>query len=132
MNRSSAVVVAVAAVAVVAATATAGAVTGTRARQEPVSAGSTGSAPAPTESPTQSSPAPSAGEPGPAPAPVPTLGPATQASVGDPLFPGLGNGGYDVQAYDVHVTYPAKDPGQAITLAVTIRAGATQRLAAFD
>ena len=129
MNRRSGVVVAVAAVVVVAATATAGAVTGNRTRQEPVAA-----APVPSPAGAPSSPGPSAGEtaPAPAPAPVPTLGPATQASVGDPLFPGLGNGGYDVQAYDLRVTYPAKDPRQAIALAVVIRARATQRLAAFD
>src|SRR5690242_4057085 len=132
MNRRSGVVVAVAAVALVAATATAGAVTGGRARQGSAAAGPVPSATGAPSGATPSGPPPSAAEPPPAPAPPPTFGPATQASLGDPLFPGLGNGGYDVQAYDLRVTYPAKDPTQTITLAVTVRARATERLAAFD
>ena len=31
------------------------------------------------------------------------------ASVGDPLFPGLGNGGYDVQHTTLNLRYPIAD-----------------------
>jgi aminopeptidase N len=58
--------------------------------------------------------------------------PATPASIGDPLFPGLGNGGYDVQHYDLRLTYPRKDPKQTITGSVTITARATRDLPALD
>ena len=58
--------------------------------------------------------------------------PATQASIGDPFFPGLGNGGYDVQRYDLRLTYPRKDPSQTITGSVAITARATRDLQALD
>ncbi|MFG1605158.1 M1 family metallopeptidase [Actinoplanes sp. NPDC049265] len=54
------------------------------------------------------------------------------AGVGDRLYPTLGNGGYDVQNYDLHVTYPQKDPKQTVTGDVTITAVATQNLSRFD
>jgi aminopeptidase N len=54
------------------------------------------------------------------------------AGVGDRLYPTLGNGGYDVQNYDLHVTYPEKDPKQTVTGDVTITAVATQNLSRFD
>ncbi len=50
--------------------------------------------------------------------------------VGDPYFPGLGNGGYDVEHYDLALTWRADDgvlEGEA-----TIRATATQDLSRFD
>jgi aminopeptidase N len=56
----------------------------------------------------------------------------TRASIGDPLFPGLGNGGYDVQRYDLRLTYRRKDPKQTITGSETIIARATQDLRALD
>lgn len=68
--------------------------------------------------------------------PVPLGITAAQASpsagardLGDRLFPGLGNGGYDAQSYDVSLDYQVgttKMPG-----AVTMRAVATQSLTRF-
>ena len=52
--------------------------------------------------------------------------------LGDRLYPLLGNGGYDVQNYDLHLTYPKKDPAQQIRGDVTITAVATQSLSRFD
>ncbi|UQU62848.1 M1 family metallopeptidase [Couchioplanes caeruleus] len=52
--------------------------------------------------------------------------------LGDRLYPLLGNGGYDVQNYDLVLTYPKKDPAQQITGDVTITAVATQNLSRFD
>ncbi|WP_232234556.1 M1 family metallopeptidase [Actinoplanes sp. N902-109] len=52
--------------------------------------------------------------------------------LGDRLYPLLGNGGYDVQNYDLSLTYPAKVPTQAVTGDVTITARATQSLSRFD
>jgi aminopeptidase N len=50
--------------------------------------------------------------------------------VGDPYFPLLGNGGYDVQNYDVTLSYdPATD---RLDGAVRIRMRATQTLSRFD
>jgi aminopeptidase N len=60
--------------------------------------------------------------------PTPRPAPATAASVGDPLFPGLGNGGYDVQRYDLALTYPRTDPRQTVRGAVTVTARATRAL----
>lgn len=54
------------------------------------------------------------------------------AGIGDGLFPLLGNGGYDVQNYDLSLTYPKMDPKQAVTGDVTITAAATQNLSRFD
>ena len=54
------------------------------------------------------------------------------AGLGDRLYPLLGNGGYDVQNYDLSLNYPAKDPKQTITGDVTITAVATQSLSRFD
>jgi len=55
---------------------------------------------------------------------------AGAAGIGDPYFPGDGNGGYDVQHYDLAVTYnPATD---ALTGIATIQATATQNLSAFN
>ena len=54
------------------------------------------------------------------------------AGIGDRLFPLLGNGGYDVRSYDVHLTYPKKDPRQTVVGDVTVKAVATQALSRFD
>jgi aminopeptidase N len=54
------------------------------------------------------------------------------AGLGDRLYPLLGNGGYDVQNYDLALTYPAEDPLQTVTGDVTIMAVATQDLSRFD
>ncbi|MGW1589107.1 M1 family metallopeptidase [Streptomyces sp. NPDC002386] len=60
------------------------------------------------------SPAPTAGAPG----------------VGDPYFPGLGNGGYDARHYDLDVAYA---PGTGrLDGRTTLTARATQNLSSFD
>ena len=52
------------------------------------------------------------------------------AGIGDPYFPGDGNGGYDVTHYDLKITY---DPGtDTLTGVATISAKATQNLSAFN
>ncbi len=35
--------------------------------------------------------------------------PATPLGIGDPLFPTLGNPGYDVKSYDLSFTYPGSN-----------------------
>jgi aminopeptidase N len=52
--------------------------------------------------------------------------------LGDRLYPLLGNGGYDVQNYDLSLRYPKKDPAQPVAGDVTITAIATQDLSRFD
>jgi aminopeptidase N len=54
------------------------------------------------------------------------------AGIGDRLYPTLGNGGYDVQHYDVAWTYATPEPSAPITGTVTIDAVATQSLSSFD
>ena len=56
--------------------------------------------------------------------------PAGSSGIGDPYFPLDGNGGYDVQHYDLVLTYdPATD---RLTGVATITAEATQNLSAFN
>ena len=51
-------------------------------------------------------------------------------SLGDPLLPLLGNGGYDVQHYDLTIDY---DPAtNAMTSVATITSTATQDLSEFS
>ena len=69
-------------------------------------------------------PAPAIGAPAP-----PSPG---SAGLGDRLYPLLGNGGYDVQNYDLSLRYPKKDPKQTVTGDVTITAVAAQALSRFD
>jgi aminopeptidase N len=52
--------------------------------------------------------------------------------IGDRLFPTLGNGGYDVQHYDLDLRYATDDPAQGIDGTATISARATQPLSRFD
>jgi aminopeptidase N len=54
------------------------------------------------------------------------------AGIGDRLFPSLGNGGYDVQHYDLDLRYATAAPSQGIDGTVTIAAVATQALSRFD
>jgi aminopeptidase N len=54
------------------------------------------------------------------------------AGIGDPLFPKLGNGGYNVSHYDVALNYATAAPTQGIDGTVTISATATQELSRFD
>src|SRR3954453_8682543 len=54
------------------------------------------------------------------------------AGIGDRLFPQLGNGGYDVQHYDLDLRYATSAPSQPIDGTVTILAKAAQDLSRFD
>src|SRR3954467_7690277 len=54
------------------------------------------------------------------------------AGLGDRLFPQLGNGGYDVQHYDIDLRYATASPRQSMDGTVTILARATQALSRFD
>jgi aminopeptidase N len=54
------------------------------------------------------------------------------AGLGDRLFPTLGNGGYDVQHYDLDLRYATSAPSQGIDGTVTILAKATQSLSRFN
>jgi aminopeptidase N len=55
---------------------------------------------------------------------------AGDAGIGDPFYPDLGNGGYDVQHYTLDLT--VSDDLTALDGVVTIEAVATQDLAAFN
>ena len=50
-------------------------------------------------------------------------------TAGDPLFPNVGNGGYDVQHYDLDLTYRANND---VTALATIRAVAANPLSSFS
>jgi aminopeptidase N len=54
------------------------------------------------------------------------------ADIGDPLFPGLGNGGYDVRHYTLSLRYGSTASAQAVPAVVTVQARATQALSRFD
>ena len=53
-------------------------------------------------------------------------------SVGDPLFPGLGNGGYDVRHTTLNLRYPTAEPLQTVQGLAVIEARATQNLSRFN
>src|SRR3954465_6692123 len=53
-------------------------------------------------------------------------------SLNDRLFPGLGNGGYDVQHYTLDLDYGTTAAVQTVPATVTIEARATQALSRFD
>ncbi len=61
---------------------------------------------------------------------APASGTPGAAGVGDPYFPHLGNGGYDVEHYTLDLTWRA-DEGM-LDGVVTIEAGATQDLSRFN
>src|SRR3954469_8265385 len=54
------------------------------------------------------------------------------AGIGDRLYPTLGNGGYDVQHYDLDLRYATDAPAQGIDGTWTILAVATHSLSRFD
>jgi aminopeptidase N len=54
------------------------------------------------------------------------------AGLGDRLKPGIGNGGYDVQDYDLRLRYATTDPSQPLQGDETITARATQGLSQFN
>ncbi|MGE5830930.1 MAG: M1 family metallopeptidase [Micromonosporaceae bacterium] len=76
-----------------------------------------------------------AGCTGPPPAPHPSPSPSATfrpgaADIGDPYYPGLGNGGYDVASYTLELTY---EPGsRLLTGHAVIAATATQDLSRFN
>ncbi|MEU6095928.1 M1 family metallopeptidase [Streptomyces sp. NPDC047079] len=53
--------------------------------------------------------------------------PAQPRGIGDPLYPTLGNPGYDVLSYDLSFTYPGSN-SEPLAAVTRIRARATQRL----
>ena len=57
---------------------------------------------------------------------------AGAAEIGDRLFPGLGNGGYDVLHYDLDLRYATSDPAQSVEGTARIVARATQSLSRFN
>jgi len=71
------------------------------------------------------SPAASAAEQAQAPSPG-------AAGIGDPLYPGLGNGGYDVLHYDLDLRWATSRPSQPMQGDETIAARATQSLSRFN
>ena len=54
------------------------------------------------------------------------------SDLGDRLFPGLGNGGYDVRHYNLDLRYETSAPSQPIDGTATIVARATQSLPRFN
>src|SRR4051812_13248025 len=54
------------------------------------------------------------------------------AGIGDPLFPTLGNGGYDARHYSLAVRYPTAAPLQTVQGKVTMYARATKALSRFN
>jgi aminopeptidase N len=54
------------------------------------------------------------------------------AGLGDRLDPGIGNGGYDVQDYDLRLRYATADAAQPLQGDETITARATQALSQFN
>jgi aminopeptidase N len=52
--------------------------------------------------------------------------------IGDPLFPGLGNGGYDARHYTLDLRYATATPVQTVSGTVTMHARATQALSRFN
>jgi hypothetical protein len=54
------------------------------------------------------------------------------AGLGDRIFPGLGNGGYDVRHYHLDLRYETSAPNQPIDGTVTIVARSTQALSRFN
>jgi aminopeptidase N len=54
------------------------------------------------------------------------------ADVGDRMFPGLGNGGYDTTHYTLRLRYPTANPVQQVHGTVSMDAVATQDLSRFN
>ena len=63
----------------------------------------------------------------PAPTPAPAKG---SPGMGDPYYPNLGNGGYDVQKYTIALE--VDPPGNTVNGSTTILANATEQLSAFN
>jgi aminopeptidase N len=54
------------------------------------------------------------------------------SGIGDPLFPTLGNGGYDARHYTLDLRYATASPGQGVDGTLRMRARAAQALSRFD
>ena len=64
---------------------------------------------------------------------VASHGPSPGAvGIGDPLFPTLGNGGYDARHYSLSLHYATAAPQQTVSGTVTMYAKATQALSRFN
>jgi aminopeptidase N len=64
---------------------------------------------------------------------VASHGPSPGAvGIGDPLFPTLGNGGYDARHYSLDLRYATAAPQQTVSGTVTMYAKATQSLSRFN
>lgn len=72
------------------------------------------------------------GAPAPAPATAQEAPSPGAADIGDPLFPGLGNGGYDVVHYTLDLRYASTAPVQTVPAVVTVQARSTQALSRFN
>jgi aminopeptidase N len=76
-----------------------------------------------------------AGTGSPAPTGDPQASPDTPAAgalgAGDRLFPRLGNGGYQVEHYDLDLHYPTADPTKPLTGSVTATAVTSRALSSF-
>jgi aminopeptidase N len=57
---------------------------------------------------------------------------AGAVGIGDPLFPTLGNGGYDARHYSLDLRYATAAPQQTVSGTVTMFAKATQSLSRFN
>ncbi len=66
--------------------------------------------------------------------PAVAMGAVGSAGIGDPLFPSAGNGGYDVQRYDLAIDYRPglRPPGNLLRGDAKIDATATEALDRFD
>jgi aminopeptidase N len=60
----------------------------------------------------------------------PNIAPTGEPGLGDPLFPREGNGGIDVQLYDLDIAWSQRTGAISATATLTIKA--TQRLSAFN
>ena len=58
--------------------------------------------------------------------------PPGASEIGDPLFPGLGNGGYDAIHYSLALRYATADAQQTVSGRVTMFARAMQALSRFN
>jgi aminopeptidase N len=66
------------------------------------------------------------------PASPPIDGAPGAAGAGDPYYPGLGNGGYDVQHYDLALAWDPDASERPLAAVATITAVATQDLSSFN
>ena len=99
----------------------------------------TTAAPSPTPQPSASAEPSASASPSPSPSPTATSTPpiasAGAETVGDRLFPHLGNGGYDARGYDLDLSYtpdPMPITGGTLAGTTTMTATATEALSRFS